>query len=159
MYFQGIQESEFFIFSQDCTQSWEVPPHIFQLFRGSCYNIHYKPYAISKIELFMTKIGITWKLLLTVVTESFVLNVMGLLDLTLKHITKEILFFKSHAENEIRRLVPILCFFEKALYEVKTSGLQFSFNIFRQPSTWHTKKKKKLYKTLRKLLIQRYAPF
>ena len=138
MYFQGIQESEFFIFSQDCTQSWEVPPP-----RGSCYNIHYKPYAISKIELFMTKIGITWKLLLTVVTESFVLNVMGLLDLTLKHITKEILFFKSHAENEIRRLVPILCFFEKPLYEVKTSGLQFSFNIFRQPSTWHTKKKKK----------------
>ena len=69
---------------------------------------------------------------MTVVTESFVLNVMGLLDPTLKHIiTKEILFFKSHAENEIRRLVQILCFFEKALYEVKTSGLWFGFSIFR----------------------------
>ena len=29
-------------------------------------------------------------------------------------------------------------FFKKALYEVKASGLQLSFNIFRQPSTWHT---------------------
>ena len=26
----------------------------------------------------------------------------------------------------------------EALYEVKASGLQFSFNIFRQPLTWHT---------------------
>ena len=34
-------------------------------------------------------------------------------------------FFKNHAENEAGRLVPDLSsFFEKVLYEVKTSGLQ-----------------------------------
>ena len=30
------------------------------------------------------------------------------------------------------------CFFKKALYEVKASDLQLKFNVFRQPSTWHT---------------------
>ena len=36
-------------------------------------------------------------------------------------------------ENEAGRLVPVLFlfFFEKALYEVKASGLQLRFNIFR----------------------------
>ena len=39
-----------------------------------------------KMELFVTKkIGNNWKLLLTVATYSFVLNVTELLDLTLKH--------------------------------------------------------------------------
>ena len=28
------------------------------------------------------------------------------------------------------------CFFKKALFEVKASGLQLNFNNFRQPSTW-----------------------
>ena len=32
------------------------------------------------------------------------------------------------------------CFLEKALNEEKASGLQLSFNIFRQPSTWHIMK-------------------
>ena len=42
------------------------------------------------------------------------------------------IFFKSLAENEARRLVPdISLFFKKALYEVETSSLQLSFNIFR----------------------------
>ena len=35
------------------------------------------------MELFVTKIGNEWRLLLTAVTKSFVLNVAGLLDLTL----------------------------------------------------------------------------
>ena len=41
-------------------------------------------------------------------------------------------FFKHHAENEAGRLVldPFL-FFEKALYEIKASSLQLSFDIFR----------------------------
>ena len=41
-------------------------------------------------------------------------------------------FFKNHAENETERLVsdPFLSF-EKASQEVKASGLQFIFNIFR----------------------------
>ena len=42
------------------------------------------------------------------------------------------LFFKTHAENEAGRLVPDLFqFFKKALFEVKASVLQRSFNIFR----------------------------
>ena len=36
--------------------------------------------------LFVTKIGNSWKLLLTVVTESLAVNVTGLLDQILKHI-------------------------------------------------------------------------
>ena len=41
-------------------------------------------------------------------------------------------FFKNHAENEAGRLVPdALLFFKKALYEVKASSQQLSFNIFR----------------------------
>ena len=47
--------------------------------------------------------------------------------------TREIFFFKISAENEVRRLVPdLFLFFQKALYEVKSSG---------------------------RLLIQRYAQF
>ena len=46
--------------------------------------------------------------------------------------TQEILFFENHAENEARELVPdLFSFFKKALYEVKVSGLQLSFNKFR----------------------------
>ena len=48
---------------------------------------------------------------------------------------------KNHVKNEVGRLVPDLFFlFQKALYEEKASGLQLSFNIFREPSTWHTVK-------------------
>ena len=39
----------------------------------------------------------------------------------------EIFFFRNHAENVAGRLV--LGLFKKALYEVKASGLQLSFNI------------------------------
>ena len=40
--------------------------------------------------------------------------------------------FKNHAENEAWRLVPHLYLFsKKALYEVKASGRQLSFQIFR----------------------------
>ena len=42
-----------------------------------------------------------------------------------------------YAENVSKRLVPdLFLLFKKASYEVKASGLQLSFNIFRQPSTW-----------------------
>ena len=41
------------------------------------------------------------------------------------------IFVKNHEENESGRLVPdLLLFFKKALYDVKASGLQLSFNIF-----------------------------
>ena len=40
------------------------------------------------MELFVTKLGNDCKLLLTVVTESFILNVTGPLDATLKHTDK-----------------------------------------------------------------------
>ena len=48
-------------------------------------------------------------------------------------------FFKNHAENnEGDWFQTSFLFFKKALYEVKASGLQFSFNIFQQVSTLHT---------------------
>ena len=45
---------------------------------------------------------------------------------------RNIFFFKNHEEIEAGRLVPnsFFVFLEK-LYEVKASGLQLSFNIFR----------------------------
>ena len=50
-----------------------------------------------------------------------------------KNITRNVLFFKDHAENEARRLVPgLFWLFEKALQqEVKASSLQLNFTIFR----------------------------
>ena len=38
-----------------------------------------------------------------------------------------------------------ICFFEKALYEVRASGQHLSFNILRWSTTW-TYNKSKLYK-------------
>ena len=44
--------------------------------------------------------------------------------------TRQIFFFKNHAENEAGRLVPdLFLIFKKALYEIKASGLQLWFNI------------------------------
>ena len=41
-------------------------------------------------------------------------------------------FFENHGEYEAGKLVPHhFLFFKKALYEVKASDLQLSFNIFR----------------------------
>ena len=45
-----------------------------------------------------------------------------------------------------RLVLDLFLLFNKAYYEVNASGLQLSFNIFRQPSTWHTIKTN--YKTL-----------
>ena len=46
-------------------------------------------------------------------------------------IRRETFIFKNHAEKEAGRLVPgLLLFFKNALYEVKASGVQHSFNIF-----------------------------
>ena len=40
-------------------------------------------------------------------------------------------FLKNHAENDAgRQVLDLIFFFKKALYEVKASGLQLSFNIF-----------------------------
>ena len=44
---------------------------------------------------------------------------------------KAYIFCKNQADNEVGRLVPDLSLFlRKALYEVKASGLQLSFDIF-----------------------------
>ena len=44
---------------------------------------------------------------------------------------KRNIFLKNLVENETRRLVPdLFLVFKKALYEVKASDLQLSFNIF-----------------------------
>ena len=61
-------------------------PEIFWNFCGSSYNIQFKPCATSKMEFFVTNIGNSWKLLLIVVKDNLALNVIGLLDQTLKHI-------------------------------------------------------------------------
>ena len=43
----------------------------------------------------------------------------------------EIFLFKNHAQNEAGRIVlDLFFFFGKALYQVKASDLQLSFNIF-----------------------------
>ena len=78
---------EFFILSQPCTGSWGFPPphlhhhhlNTFQNFPGSCYKIYLKPYATSRMELFVAKNSNSWELLFIVVIESFVLNVTRLL--------------------------------------------------------------------------------
>ena len=50
----------------------------------------------------------------------------------LKDLTTKIFFFKSHAENEAKRLaLDVFLLFIKALIEVKAIGPQLSFNIFR----------------------------
>ena len=51
-----------------------------------------------------------------------------------QNMTRQIFFFKNHAENETGRV------YKKALHEVKVSDLQLNFNAFRQSSTWHTRK-------------------
>ena len=52
-------------------------------------------------------------------------------DQVIKYISNEFFFFK-HTENEPKKLLPdIFLFFKKALYEIKASGLDLSFNIFR----------------------------
>ena len=44
-------------------------------------------------------------------------------------LTIKITFFKNQAENEVGRLIPdFFLFFKKALYDVKASCLEFSFN-------------------------------
>ena len=45
--------------------------------------------------------------------------------------TRKLFLFKNYAENEAGRLVPDLVFFKYAYYEVKTSSLHLSFNVFR----------------------------
>ena len=58
------------------------------------------------------------------------------------------MFFKNHAENETKRLVPdIFLFFKKTLYEVKKkwSAAYFQYISIAPNSTCN---KNKLYKTL-----------
>ena len=57
-------------------------------------------------------------------------------------------YFKNHAENEAGRLVPDLFLFsKKALYEVKASDLQLSFNYISIALSL-AYNQNKLYKTL-----------
>ena len=53
----------------------------------------------------------------------------------LRKYKKRRFFFKHHAENEAGRHAADLFLFFKKVKEVKASGQQVSFNIFRQPST------------------------
>ena len=50
----------------------------------------------------------------------------------LREYNKRNFFFKNYAANEAGKLTPdLLLFFKCAQYEVKASGLQVSFNVFR----------------------------
>ena len=79
---------------EECFRSPLIPRYP-RKFHGSCYNIQFKPCATSTMELFGTKKGNSWKLLLTVVTESSMLNVAGLLDATLRDIGKFRFFLRQ----------------------------------------------------------------
>ena len=47
------------------------------------------------------------------------------------------LFLTNHSETESGKLVPgLFLFFQKALYMIKVSAQQLSFNIFWWTSTW-----------------------
>ena len=52
---------------------------------------------------------------------------------------KRNILFKNHVQNETRMLIrKLFLFFKRAFYEERAGGLQLSFNIFWQSSTWHT---------------------
>ena len=54
------------------------------------------------------------------------------------NITREIVFFKNHAEKEAKKLVlGLFLFFKKPLYGVKITALQLSLYIFRKHLSWH----------------------
>ena len=56
----------------------------------------------------------------------------------LKDHNKRNTFLQNYAKNDAERPVPdLFLFFEKALPEVKASGLRFCCKIFRQNSIWH----------------------
>ena len=50
-------------------KSWGLATDSFQSFCGLCYNIQFKPYATSKMELFAKETGNGWKMSLTAVTR------------------------------------------------------------------------------------------
>ena len=69
------------------------------------------------------------------------------LYLLIEYNKRKTFFFKNHAENEAGRLVlGHFLFFKKAVYEVKASDLQLSFNISIALNLAYNKNK--LYKTL-----------
>ena len=55
MFFRASRKVNFFIFSQGCTRSWGRYAWYLLEFLWSCENIQFKPYATSKMELFVTK--------------------------------------------------------------------------------------------------------
>ena len=85
MYFQGFQESvwSFSYFPNFLLYHWGAP-NTFQNFGGYVAILS----LTSKVEPFIAKNGNNWELFLTVVTGSFVSNVTGLIEPTLKHIDK-----------------------------------------------------------------------
>ena len=88
-YIFGVSKRvSFSYFPKDANNHGRCPLISFYKFHGSRYNIQYKVYVTPKMEFFVTKKGNSWKLLFTVVIESFVLNVAGLLDPALKDIDK-----------------------------------------------------------------------
>ena len=87
MYFRACRRVSFSYFPKIALDHRGAPQHLLKfswiMIQYSVEAIQLK-YTASKMEqLFVTKMGNSWKLLLAVVTESFVLNVTGFLDPTL----------------------------------------------------------------------------
>ena len=84
-------------FSYFSTRSWEMTPTT--PFSGLCYNIQFNSYAKSKVGLF--------------VTNNIFVNVIWLLNLTLKHIDKFRLRQKSIPSGNymfrVRKISRIMC--------------------------------------------------
>ena len=87
----------------------------------STSHMHY-----LKMELFWQKIGNSWKLLLIAVTESFILNVMRLLDPILKH--KDKFRLQSDSLSPSKKNCDI--FFNESPLKMITNAFYFIFISF-----------------------------
>ena len=68
MYFQGIEKGKFFIISQDCSQSGELPPMPFRIFVDHVTIFNSSPMQHLRWSSSWQKKVNGWKVLLTVVT-------------------------------------------------------------------------------------------
>ena len=128
------------------------------MFRGSCYNIHYKPYAISKIELFVTKNGYHLETAVDCCYRELRLKCHGApRSDPVTHNKRNTFLQKPHRKWDQETSSDPL-FFWKSFIWGKNKRFCSLVSIFLDSPQLGIPKKK-LYKTLRKLLIQRYAPF
>ena len=116
----------FHIFPRFYSIMWGAPSYILEV---SWIMLQYSVQAICIIlrwSSFDKKIGNSWKLLLIVVTESFILNVMRLLDPTLKH--KDKFRLQSDSLSPSKKNCDI--FFNESPLKMITNAFYFIFISF-----------------------------